>query len=58
MPRSRSPKPDVLLDQSMSLSGAFLRKIKRHVRLLVGNHSGPLPADWDFDTYRPDTFRG
>jgi hypothetical protein len=43
-------RPDVLLNQDLSLSAEFLREQKRHIRLLVGQHASPLP-DQDFGVY-------
>ena len=49
--RIKRYRPDVLLNHAMSLSGAFLREVKRHVRVLAGFHRFPLPEDFDFGAY-------
>jgi hypothetical protein len=43
-------KPDVLLNQDVSLCGQFLRDHKPYVRLLVGQHASPIPQQ-DFGAY-------
>jgi spore maturation protein CgeB len=43
-------RPDVLLNQDMGFSSKFLRDIKQHVRLLVGQHAAtclPDAKDWN-----------
>src|SRR5262245_63340013 len=44
--RIKRYRPDVLLNHAMSLSGASLRDVKRHVRVLAGFHRFPLPEDF------------
>lgn len=45
-------RPDVLLNQAMdSIGGRFLKELRPHVRLLVGQHAAPLPRDADFSCY-------
>jgi spore maturation protein CgeB len=46
-------KPDVLLNQAVdNISGAFLREVKSHVRLVVGQHAAsPLSAAEDLKAY-------
>ena len=44
-------KPDILLNQSIALSSQFLREIKTHTRLLVGQHASPLPEGEGFSVY-------
>jgi hypothetical protein len=45
-------RPDVLLNQAMDgISNRFLREIKPHVRLLVGQHAAPLPSNEEFSAY-------
>jgi spore maturation protein CgeB len=45
-------KPDVILNQAMDgISNGFLREMKRHVRLLVGQIASPLPHDKNFGCY-------
>jgi spore maturation protein CgeB len=42
-------RPDVLLNQDMSLSSKFLRAMKQHIRLLVGQHAATCLSeskDW------------
>lgn len=44
--------PDVLLVQDMAgISSRFLRDMKRHGRLLVGQIASPIPQDEDFSVY-------
>ena len=49
--RIKRYRPDVLLNHAMGLSGAFLREVKRHVRVLAGFHRFPLPENFDFGAY-------
>ncbi len=49
-PQIRHYRPDVLLNQDLSLSAEFLRDHKPHIGLLVGQHASPLP-DQDFRVY-------
>ena len=45
-------KPDVLLNQAMDgISSRFLREMRPHLRLLVGQIASPLPRDEDFSCY-------
>jgi len=45
-------RPDVLLNQDMSLSSKFLRAMKQHIRLLVGQHAATcLPESKDWSCY-------
>jgi len=44
-------KPDVLLNQNIFLSSAYFRRMKPHLRLLIGSHGSPLPKDRDFGVY-------
>jgi len=45
-------KPDVLLNQAMGgISNRFLKEMKPHVRLLVGEIASPLPQREDFECY-------
>ena len=44
--------PDILLNQAMdSISSSFLKEMKPHVRLLMGQHAAPLPEGEDFSCY-------
>jgi hypothetical protein len=49
----RRYRPDVLLNQSVDgLSGRFIREIKPHVRLIVGQHAATvLPEEEDYGGY-------
>lgn len=44
-------KPDVVLHQSAALSSQFLREVKPHIRLLVGQYASPLPEGRDLSVY-------
>ena len=45
-------RPDVLLNQDMSLSSNFLHAMKQHVRLVVGQHAATcLPESKDWSCY-------
>jgi spore maturation protein CgeB len=45
-------RPDVLLNQDMSLSNKFLRAMKQHIGLLVGQHAATcLPQSEDWSCY-------
>ena len=45
-------KPDVLLNQNILFGGGFLREVKPHVRLLVGQHAATrLPGKEDAGAY-------
>jgi len=45
-------KPDILLNQAMnSISSHFLRRMKVHTQLLVGQIASPLPQREDFGCY-------
>lgn len=45
-------RPDVLLNQDMSFSSKFLRAMKQHVRLVVGQHAATrLPESKDWSCY-------
>ena len=45
-------KPDVLINHAMSeISSQFLRNMKPHVRLLVGQVASPLPKNADYSYY-------
>lgn len=45
-------RPDVLLNQAMDwISGDFLKKMKPHIRLLVGQIAAPLPRQDDWEVY-------
>jgi spore maturation protein CgeB len=45
-------KPDILLNQAMDgISSSFLKEMKPHVRLLMGQHAAPLPEGEDFSCY-------
>ena len=45
-------KPDVLLNQAMDgISSRFLKEIKPHVRLLIGQIASPLPKGEDLGCY-------
>jgi spore maturation protein CgeB len=44
--------PDILLNQAMdTISSSFLKEMKPHVRLLMGQHAAPLPEREDFSCY-------
>ena len=44
--------PDILLNQAMDgISSSFLKEVKPHVRLLMGQHAAPLPEGEDFSCY-------
>jgi hypothetical protein len=44
--------PDILLNQTMdNISSSFLKEIKPHGRLLMGQHAAPLPEGEDFSCY-------
>jgi spore maturation protein CgeB len=44
--------PDILLNQAMDgISSTFLKEMKPHVRLLVGQHAAPLPEGEGFSCY-------
>jgi spore maturation protein CgeB len=44
--------PDILLNQAMDgISSSFLKEMKPHVRLLMGQHAAPLPEWEDFSCY-------
>jgi spore maturation protein CgeB len=44
--------PDILLNQAMdNISSSFLKEMKPHVRLLMGQHAAPLPEGEDFSCY-------
>lgn len=47
----RHYQPDVLLNNAMSLSPAYFREIKPLLRMLIGRHGAPLPAERDFSAY-------
>jgi hypothetical protein len=48
----RQFRPDVLLNQDMSLSSKFLKEIKPYLRLLVGQHAATcLPNSKDWSSY-------
>ncbi len=48
----RHYKPDVILNQVLDgISTAFLREMKPHTRLLVGQFAAPLPEDADMSMY-------
>jgi spore maturation protein CgeB len=45
-------KPDILFNQAMDgISSTFLKQMKPHVRLLMGQHAAPLPEWEDFSCY-------
>jgi len=45
-------KPDVLLNQAMvAISSDFLRQMKPHIRLLVGQVASPFPEGGDYSCY-------
>jgi len=45
-------KPDILLNQAMdSVSSSFLKEMKPHVGLLMGQNAAPLPEAEDFSCY-------
>ena len=45
-------RPDVLLNLAIEgIPGEFLRSLKPHIRLLMGQHAAPLPADDDIRCY-------
>jgi hypothetical protein len=44
-------RPDVLLNKEMHLSSAYFRQMKPCLRLLIGSHGSPLPAERDFGVY-------
>ena len=44
-------KPDVLLNNDMHLSATYFRQMKPYLRLLIGSHGSPLPAERDFSVY-------
>ena len=45
-------KPDILLNQTIdNISSSFLKKMKPHARLLMGQHAAPLPEGEDFSCY-------
>ena len=44
-------KPDVLLNNYIRLSPAYFRRMKPHLRLLIGSHGSPIPKDVDFGVY-------
>jgi len=44
--------PDILLNQAMDTIGSsFLKEMKPHLRLLIGQHAAPLPEGEDFSCY-------
>ena len=44
--------PDILLNQAVDgISSSFLKEMKPHVRLLMGQHAAPLPEAEDFSCY-------
>jgi hypothetical protein len=44
--------PDILLNQAMdTISSSFVKEMKPHVRLLMGQHAAPLPEREDFSCY-------
>jgi spore maturation protein CgeB len=44
--------PDILLNQAVDgISSSFLKEMKPHVRLLMGQHAAPLPDGEDFSCY-------
>jgi spore maturation protein CgeB len=44
--------PDILLNQAMdNISSSFLKEMKPHVRLLMGQHAAPLPEWEDYSCY-------
>src|SRR5215510_9042502 len=44
--------PDILLNQAMdNITNSFLKEMKPHVRLLMGQHAAPLPEWEDFSCY-------
>lgn len=48
----RHYRPDVILNQVLDgISGPFLREMKQHTRLLVGQFASPLPEDADMSMY-------
>lgn len=48
----RHYRPDVILNQVLDgISGQFLREMKQHTRLLVGQFAAPLPEDADMSMY-------
>lgn len=48
----RHYKPDVILNQVLDgISHTFLREMKQHTRLLVGQFAAPLPEDADMSVY-------
>ena len=45
-------KPDVLFNQAMDdISSQFIKEMKPHTRLVMGQHAAPLPAGADFSCY-------
>jgi hypothetical protein len=45
-------RPDVLLNLAIDgVSGQFLKELKPHIRLLMGQHASPLPSDDDIKCY-------
>src|SRR5262245_25300893 len=44
-------KPDVLLNNDIRLSSAYFRRMKRHLRLLIGTHGSPIPKYVDVGIY-------
>lgn len=46
-------KPDIIFNQDMGggIKTSFLREMKPHVRLIVGQIASPLPREKDFDGY-------
>lgn len=48
----RHYRPDVILNQVLDgIDGRFLREMKEHTRLLVGQFASPLPEDADMSMY-------
>ena len=44
-------RPDVLMVTRLELSGRFFQEIKPLVRMIVGQHASPMPAESDFSAY-------
>lgn len=52
MEQVTSYQPDVLINQAMDeLDIRRMRKLKKHVHMLVGQHAAPLPENQDYSDY-------
>jgi len=44
-------RPDVLLNKDMYLSTTYFRQTRPYMRLLIGSHGAPIPAERDLGSY-------